>query len=82
MYADGRLIRLGVSRADGRRLRGFLEQRLTREGVKLLRSEIVSAGGFGHAQPPPGSESLDPLTRRRSRYAGVTGSSPSGGRAI
>ena len=39
--------------------RGFLEQRLTREGVKLLRSEIVSAGGFGHAQPPPGSTSLN-----------------------
>lgn len=52
VYADGRLIRLGASR------RGFLERRLTREGVKLLRSEIVSAGGFGHAQPPPGSESL------------------------
>ena len=58
MYADGRLIRLGVSRDNGTPLRGFLEQRLTREGVKLLRSEIVSAGGFGHAQPPPGSESL------------------------
>ena len=36
---------------------GFLEQRLTPEGVELLRSEIVSAGGFGHAKPPPGSES-------------------------
>ena len=56
VYADGRLIRLGVPPR-----RGFLEQRLTREGVKLLRSEIVSAGGFGHAQPPPGSTSLDPL---------------------
>ncbi len=61
VYADGRLIRLGASRVDGRGLRGFIEQRLTREGVKLLRSEIVSAGGFGHAQPPPGSESLHPL---------------------
>ena len=56
VYADGRLIRLG-----GPPRRGYLEQRLTREGVKLLRSEIVSAGGFGHAQPPPGSESLHPL---------------------
>jgi hypothetical protein len=53
VYADGRLIRLG-----GPPRRGFLEQRLTREGVKLLRSEILSAGGFGHAQPPPGSTSL------------------------
>jgi hypothetical protein len=59
VYADGRLIRLGASRANGRPRRGFIEQRLTREGVKLLRSEIVSAGGFGHAQPPPGSKSLD-----------------------
>lgn len=57
VYADGRLIRLG-GRANGRGRRGFIEQRLTREGVELLRSEIVSAGGFGHAQPPPGSDSL------------------------
>jgi hypothetical protein len=60
VYADGRLIRLGANRANGRPRRGFIEQRLTREGVKLLRSEIVSAGGFGHAQPPPGSESIHP----------------------
>jgi hypothetical protein len=53
VYADGRLIRLGAPPR-----RGFLEQRLTREGVKLLRSEILSAGGFGHAQPQPGSTSL------------------------
>ena len=78
VYADGRLIRLG---AAGPR-RGFLEQRLTREGVKLLRSEIVSAGGFGHAQPPPGSKSLNATFGPRSRYARVTGSSASGGRAI
>ena len=58
VYADGRLIRLGASRANGRPRRGFIEQRLTREGVKLLRSEIVSAGGFGHDQPPTGSDSL------------------------
>jgi hypothetical protein len=54
VYADGRLIRLGAPPRGG-----YLEQRLTREGVKLLRSEIVSAGGFGHAQPPPGSTSLN-----------------------
>jgi hypothetical protein len=57
VYADGRLIRLG-GRANGRPRRGFIEQRLTREGVKLLRSEMVSAGGFGHDQPPPDSDSL------------------------
>jgi hypothetical protein len=58
VYADGRLIRLGATRDNGTPLPGFREQRLTLEGVKLLRSEIISAGGFGHAQPPPGSESL------------------------
>lgn len=66
VYADGRLIRLGGDHDDGTPLReaasrwstGFLEQRLTREGVDLLRSEIVSVGGFGHAKTPSGSESL------------------------
>ena len=61
VYADGRLIRLGALRDNGTpsaKSIGFVEQRLTREGVKLVRSEIVSAGGFGHAQPPPGSKSL------------------------
>jgi hypothetical protein len=67
VYADGRLIRHGARGANGTLLRanrwsnGIVEQRLTREGVKLLRSEIVSAGGFGDAQPPPGS---DPLFNR------------------
>jgi hypothetical protein len=58
VYADGRLIRLGTPPR-----RGFLEQRLTREGVELLRSEILSAGGFGHAQPPPGSTTLEDFRR-------------------
>jgi hypothetical protein len=66
VYADGRVIRFGARQANGRPLReafnrwsmGFVEQRLTREGVRLLRSEIVSAGGFGDAQPPPGSDPL------------------------
>ena len=44
VYADGRLITLR---------RGFLEQRLTPDGVELLRSEIVSAG-LEHYQPAPG----------------------------
>jgi hypothetical protein len=59
VYADGRLIRLGVTRDNGTPLPGLREQRLTREGVKLLRSAIMSAGRFG--QPPPGSESLHPF---------------------
>jgi hypothetical protein len=45
VYADGRLITLRSS--------GFLEQRLTPEGVELLRSEIVSTG-LEHYQPAPG----------------------------
>ena len=44
VYADGRLITLR---------RGFLEQRLTPDGVELLRSEIVSAG-LEHLPPAPG----------------------------
>ena len=48
VYADGRLITLR---------RGFLEQRLTPEGVELLRSEIVSTG-LEHY--PACSWSLDP----------------------
>ena len=56
VYADGRLIRLLEGDPRARRLRvganrwssGFLEQRLTPEGVELLRSEIVSTGLFGH----------------------------------
>ena len=44
VYADGRLVTLRGS--------GFLEQRLTPEGVELLRSEIVSTGLFDQDQPP------------------------------
>ena len=39
-------------RVNGRLRRGFIEQRLTREGVKLLRSEILSTGLFGHDSRP------------------------------
>ena len=42
VYADGRLITL--------RNNGFLEQRLTPEGVELLRSAIVSTGRFDHRE--------------------------------
>ncbi len=83
VYADGRLIRRGVTRDNGTPLPGLREQLLTVEGVKLLRSEIMSAGGFGTtaSRRPAASPSITPI-RRRSRYAGVTGSSPSHGRAI
>ena len=59
VYADGRLITLGgnpdLPEAANRRWSGLLEQRLTPEGVELLRSEILSTGLFGHDQPPLGS---------------------------
>ena len=39
---------------------GFLEQRLTPEGVELLRSEIVSTGLFEHHQPAGDSSATNP----------------------
>jgi hypothetical protein len=54
VYADGRLITLRQSdppEAATRWSRGLLEQRLTPEGVELLRSEIISTGLFEHHQP-------------------------------
>jgi hypothetical protein len=58
VYADGRLLwlrggtDLNLTGAANRFSTGFLEQRLTPEGVELLRSEILSAGEFGHEPPP------------------------------
>jgi hypothetical protein len=66
VYADGRLITVSaapqavsasrpagsdVPEAANRWSSGLLEQRLTPEGVELLRSEIVSTGLFEHHQP-------------------------------
>ena len=55
VYADGRLITLheksDLPEAANRWSSGFLEQRLTPEGVELLRSEIVATGLFEHHQP-------------------------------
>ncbi len=82
VYADGRLIRLGVTRDNGTPLPGLREQRLTREGVRLLRSEIISAGDSDTPSRLPAAIPSTTPTRRRSRYARVTGSSPSRGRAI
>jgi hypothetical protein len=51
VYADGRMIwhREGeVPEGANKRTSGFLEQRLTPEGVELLRSEVLSTGLFGH----------------------------------
>ena len=52
VYADGRLIswRTGSDLPEGANplSTGFLEQRLTPEGVELLRSEVTSTGLFDH----------------------------------
>ncbi|HLA93250.1 MAG TPA: hypothetical protein VJO36_06940 [Actinomycetota bacterium] len=48
LYADGRLITWAESDPpEGANPGSFLEQRLTPEGVELVRSEIVSTGLFG-----------------------------------
>jgi hypothetical protein len=53
VYTDGRLLwlrggaDLNLIAGANRFSSGFLEQRLTPEGVELLRSEILSAGEFG-----------------------------------
>jgi len=64
VYADGRLIRLGAP-ATGKSANtlstGFLEQRLTPEGVELLRSEILSTGEFGYEPIPPAPPPPCPL---------------------
>lgn len=57
LYADGRLI---WTRRDGRSIgeganehsTGFLEQRLTPEGIELVRSEIIATGLFDDSPPP------------------------------
>ncbi len=51
VYADGRMIwhREGeVPEGANKRTSGFLEQRLTPEGVELLRAEVLSTGLFDH----------------------------------
>ncbi|OFW72543.1 MAG: hypothetical protein A2Y55_04915 [Actinobacteria bacterium RBG_16_68_12] len=78
VYTDGRLIWLRETDPDRARLQGaanrwstgFLEQRLTRKGVELLRSEIVSSGVFGHDKPPPGSERIPFYTEIAVRMGG------------
>ena len=59
VYADGRLLwlrggsDLNLTAGANRFSSGFLEQRLSPEGLELLRSEILSTGAFGHEPPPP-----------------------------
>jgi len=51
VYADGRFVWVregGAPEGANKFTSGFLEQRLTRQGVELLRSEVVSTGLFRH----------------------------------
>lgn len=50
LYADGRLI---WERLDPAPTGGWLERRLTTEGVELIRSEIIDTELFDPDQPPP-----------------------------
>ncbi len=53
LYADGRVI---WQRRSPIPATGWLEQRLTPEGVGLVQAEILSTGLFDPAQPPPASD--------------------------
>ena len=51
VYADGRVIWVrqgGAPAGANKSTSGFLEQRLTPEGVELLRSKVISTGLFRH----------------------------------
>jgi hypothetical protein len=50
VYADGRLI---WEQLDPAPTGGWLERRLSNEGVELIRSEIIDTGLFNPDQPPP-----------------------------
>jgi hypothetical protein len=55
VYADGRVVWLGggdVPEAANPTSSGFLEQRLTSEGVELVRSTALAAGTFSNDPPP------------------------------
>jgi hypothetical protein len=56
VYADGRLIFLreaAIPEGANPLFTGFLEQRLTPEGVELMRSDVTSRGAPGHDQGEP-----------------------------
>jgi len=80
VYADGRLIswRTGSDLPESANplSTGFLEQRLTPEGVELLRSEVASTGLFDHdrvlvTNRPEGPRFLDVRNGDRLVHVGV-----------
>ena len=70
LYADGRLISIDDRRQDGP---GWIEQRLTAEGVERVRFEFLASGLFDRSQQPSEAQSLSedafsrPAVRERGR---------------
>ena len=82
VYADGRLIRRGVTRDNGTPLPASASNASrSRESSSCDPRSCRQEGSDTPSRRPAASPSITPI-RRRSRYAGVTGSSPSHGRAI
>jgi hypothetical protein len=54
VYEDGRVISSRFIRLDGFRWKNWFEQRLTPEGVELVKAEIRDGGRLDHSTPPPG----------------------------
>jgi hypothetical protein len=53
LYGDGRLVWSGEQMGSAT---GWREQRLTPDGVELVRADIIASGLFDPDRPPPGSE--------------------------
>ena len=88
VYADGRVIWVrqgGAPAGANKSTSGFLEQRLTPEGVELLRSKVISTGLFRHDVDliTGSAERRRPgrycCSGARSRHALASGSSASAG---
>jgi hypothetical protein len=65
VYADGRIIAerdADLPYGANQYTTGYLEQRLTPEGVELLRSEVIRNGLVGIDPPPPGSDYVSRFT--------------------
>ena len=59
LFADGRLMRLGLGSSLLSDVPGVVEQRLTAEGVELVRSEFLATGLFGPGPRATSSEVFD-----------------------
>jgi hypothetical protein len=53
VYEDGRVISSRFIGLDGFRWKNWFEQRLTHEGLELVKAEIRDGGRLDHSPPPP-----------------------------